>query len=234
MPVKFQGTVCFRLTKSVRSDMLISFEGLDFSGKSTQALKLVERLKSDRREDGSQPTVHFLREPGGTAISERIREMLLDRKNLEMSDLTELLLFSASRAQLVEQVIRPALARGEIVVCDRYADSTVAYQGWGRGIDLTTVKSIIAASIGATIPDLTLFIDIPIDEIGRRKEAAGMQFDRMESAGRAFYERVRDGFFDIARNEPHRVLRIDGMQSIESVHAGVWTAVQERTKFHVS
>lgn len=214
--------------------MLISFEGLDFSGKSTQALKLVERLKRERQEDGALRTVHFLREPGGTAISERIREILLDRSHLEMSDLTELLLFSASRAQLVEQVIRPALLRGEIVVCDRYADSTIAYQGWGRGIDLATVQSIIAASIGATIPALTLFIDIPIDEIGRRKEAAGMQFDRMESAGRAFYDRVRNGFLDIARREPHRVLRIDGTQSIDDVHAGIWTAVQERTKFHVS
>ena len=213
--------------------MLITFEGLDFSGKSTQAVRLVERLKGERAANGAPMPIHFLREPGGTAISERIRDLLLDRKNLEMTELAELLLFSASRAQLVEQVIRPALLRGEIVVCDRYADSTVAYQGWGRGIDRSVVRAIIAASIGATTPALTLFIDIPIDEIARRKEAAGMQFDRMESAGREFYERVRNGFLDIVKQEPHRMVRIDGLQSVERVHAEIWKAVQERTARHV-
>ncbi|HTX98819.1 MAG TPA: dTMP kinase [Bacteroidota bacterium] len=214
--------------------MLITFEGLDFSGKSTQAVRLVERLRQEPSEDGVRVPVHVFREPGGTAISERIRELLLDRRNLEMTDLAEMLLFSASRAQLVEQVIRPALLRGEIVVCDRYADSTVAYQGWGRGIDLTIVRAIIAASIGTTIPALTLFIDIPVEEIARRKEAAGIQFDRMEIAGREFYERVRRGFLAMAEQEPHRMVRIDGMQSIDSIHAEIWKTVRERTASHVS
>ncbi len=213
--------------------MLITFEGLDFSGKSTQTHKLVERLQNEPSGVGAPGPVHVLREPGGTAISERIRDVLLDRKHLEMTDVTELLLFSASRAQLVEEVIRPTLLRGEIVVCDRYADSTIAYQGWGRGIDLAVVRAIISASIGPTTPALTLFIDIPIDEIARRKEAAGMQFDRMESSGREFYERVRRGFLSIATLEPHRVVRIDGMRPIETVHAEIWKTVQERTASHV-
>ena len=214
--------------------MFITFEGLDFSGKSTQAVKVVERLRKDAVGDGTPAQVHFLREPGGTPISERIRDLLLDRANLEMTDLSELLLFSASRAQLVAQVIRPALKRGEIVVCDRYCDSTIAYQGWGRGIDLTVVRAIIEASVGSTMPGLTLLIDIPVEEITRRKEAAGIGFDRMESAGREFYERVRNGFIDIAAREPHRMVRIDGTRSIEDVHRQIWNAVQERAKFHVS
>jgi dTMP kinase len=214
--------------------MFISFEGLDFSGKSTQAVRAVERLRNEGRGEGRGTTVHFLREPGGTAISERIREILLDRSTQEMTDLTELLLFSASRAQLVSQVIRPALAAGEIVVCDRYCDSTIAYQGWGRGLDLATVQAIIKASVGETMPDLTLFIDIPVEEIARRKEAAGMTFDRMESAGRDFYERVRGGFLDLAAAEPERVRRVDGTGSVDTVHAAVWNAVSQKAKFQVS
>ncbi len=139
--------------------MFITFEGLDFSGKSTQATILVEKLKK------AHPVVHFLREPGGTKISERIRDILLDKKNLEMTDAAELLLFSAARAQLVKEVIVPALQRGEIVVCDRYYDSTTAYQGYGRGIDLDAVKSINRLATGGTDPDITFFVDIPVDEI---------------------------------------------------------------------
>ena len=214
--------------------MFISFEGLDFSGKSTQAIRTVDRLRSESSLERRGTTVHFLREPGGTEISERIRGLLLDRANLEMTDLAELLLFSASRAQLVSQVIRPAIARGDIVVCDRFSDSTIAYQGWGRGIDLSTVRAIITASIGETIPDLTLFIDIPVEEITRRKEAAGMTFDRMESSGREFYERVRAGFVDLAMREPQRVRRIDGMESVEKVHQEVWKAIQAGVKSQVS
>lgn len=202
--------------------MFITFEGLDFSGKSTQANLLVERLKKAKH------VVHFLREPGGTKISERVREILLDRSHLEMTEAAELLLFSASRTQLVAEVIVPALQRGEIVVCDRYYDSTTAYQGYGRGFNLEAVRHINKIATAGTDPDLTILVDIPVEEIERRKAAAGMTFDRMESAGREFYERVRKGYLDMARNEPDRLVLVDGLASIDAVKTQVWQAVERR------
>jgi len=202
--------------------MFITFEGLDFSGKSTQAKLLVERLKKAKH------VVRFLREPGGTKISERIREILLDKSHLEMTEAAELLLFSASRTQLVAEVIVPALQRGEIVVCDRYYDSTTAYQGYGRGFNLEAVRHINKIATAGTDPDLTILVDIPVEEIERRKAAAGMTFDRMESAGREFYERVRKGYLDIARNEPDRLVLVDGLASIDAVKTQVWQAVERR------
>ena len=202
--------------------MFISFEGLDFSGKSTQAKLLVERLKQQHH------TVHFIREPGGTVISEKIREILLDRKHLEMSEVAEILLFSASRSQLVRQVIIPALQRGEIVICDRYCDSTTAYQGYGRGLNLDDVHIINHLATGAVMPDLTILVDIPIEEIERRKRKAGLTFDRMESAGRSFYERVRSGYYSLALNEPGRWFRVDGLRSIESIENAIRAEVEKR------
>jgi dTMP kinase len=202
--------------------MFITFEGLDFSGKSTQATILVERLKQ------SHAVVHFLREHGGTKISERIRDLLLDKKNLEMSDAAELLLFSAARAQLVKEVIVPALQRGEMVICDRYYDSTTAYQGFGRGIDLDAVKGINRLATGGTDPDITFFVDIPVDEIEGRKHKAGMTFDRMESSGRAFYERVRTGYREIAKSESHRFVMLDGMSSVEEIARNIWALVEKK------
>ncbi|MGA9116130.1 MAG: dTMP kinase [Bacteroidota bacterium] len=192
--------------------MFITFEGLDFSGKTTQATLLVRRLASDGR------VVHFLREPGGTPISERIRDLLLDGRYPEMGDVTELLLFSAGRSQLVREVIGPALARGEDVVCDRYADSTTAYQGYGRGLDSAAVRAVNALATGGIRPDLTIFVDIPVEEIAPRKAAAGQPFDRMESSGREFYERVRAGYAALVREEPGRIRRVDGMHAVEEVH----------------
>ena len=202
--------------------MFITFEGLDFSGKSTQANILVEKLKQ------SQTIVHFLHEPGGTRISERVRDILLDRNNLEMNEAAELLLFSAARAQLVKEVIVPALGRGETVVCDRYYDSTTAYQGYGRGIDIVAVQSINRLATSGVDPDVTFFIDIPVDEIDRRKRAAGKSFDRMESSGRSFYERVRKGYQEIARKESHRFLTIDGMQRVEQIAIQIGTYIEKK------
>ena len=201
--------------------MFITFEGLDFSGKSTQAERLVERMQ---RSTGK--TVHFLREPGGTGISERVRELLLDKRNLAMCDITELLLFAAARAQLVQEVIRPALARGEIVVCDRFLDSTSAYQGFGRGIARETTDGINNAAIGSTIPDVTILINIPVSEIMVRKERAGIAFDRMESSGVEFYERVSRGYLVIAEREPKRVQVVDGRGPVEQVAEAVWEIVE--------
>jgi len=202
--------------------MFITFEGLDFSGKSTQANILVEKLRKNHT------SVHFLREPGGTKISERVRSILLDKNNLEMNEAAELLLFSAARAQLVKEVIVPALQRGETVVCDRYYDSTTAYQGYGRGVDIDAVMSINRLATSGRDPDVTFFIDIPVDEIARRKKAAGKSFDRMESSGSAFYERVRNGYREIARAQPHRFLTIDGTQRVDQIEAQIWTHIEKK------
>jgi len=204
--------------------MFITFEGLDFSGKSTQAKLLVEKLRALRC------VVHFIREPGGTEISEKIRPLLLDKNHLEMSDTAEILLFSASRAQLVAQVIIPALQRGEVVVCDRYCDSTTAYQGFGRGLDLDAVQAINRMATQGTMPDVTFLVDIPIDEIERRKTDAGLTFDRMESSGREFYERVEAGYKHLAEAEPDRWVRVDGMLSIGEIEQSIWRRIQEQPK----
>ena len=208
--------------------MFISFEGLDFSGKSTQVRRLVNRLERLSVFIQRGTLVHVLREPGGTTISERIRDLLLDRKNLALTDTAELLLFSASRAQLVSEVIRPAVLRGDVVVCDRYVDSTTAYQGHGRGIPLETVQALNAAATGGVMPELTLLIDIPVKEIRERKIKAGMAFDRMESSGAEFYERVRAGFHGIAAREPDRFRIIDGLRSVEEIQAEIWSLVEEK------
>ena len=209
--------------------MFITFEGLDFSGKSTQAKLLVERLTTASSADSkTRAKVHFVREPGGSKISEKVRELLLDRKFPEMTDTAELLLFSASRTQLVKEVIIPALQRGETVICDRYYDSTTAYQGYGRGIDLQAIQTINRLATAGTDPDLTILIDIPVEEIERRKHSAGLTFDRMESSGRDFYDRVRKGFLEIASKETHRFVTFDGMASIEKVRQQVWLEVERR------
>lgn len=208
--------------------MFLSLEGVDFSGKSTQARMLVDRLSVDR-------PVRFLREPGGTGISERIRDILLDRTNLELSEVAELFLFSASRAQLVAQVIRPALLRGETVICDRYFDSTTVYQGYGRGLDLDAIRRINAFATGGLFPDLTIIVDIPIDEIERRKRAAGTGFDRMEAAGRAFFERVRAGYVALTKTEPERIVMVDGLRPVNEIHSDIWTLLLQRsTTLHQS
>jgi dTMP kinase len=220
--------------------MFITLEGLDFSGKSTQTTLLVEKLKSLEQKgpsrglthDAGRQTppvpVHVLREPGGTAISEQIRGILLDRASHGLTATAEILLFSASRTQLVSEVILPALNRGEIVVCDRFVDSTTAYQGYGRGLGLESVAAINKVATLGLLPDLTLLIDIPIEEIERRKHAAGLPFDRMEESGKDFYERVRAGYVHMARQEQERFVVVDGMQPPQAVHREVWKAVERK------
>jgi len=201
--------------------MFLTFEGLDFSGKTTQARKLADRL-------GRRQNVVTLREPGGTRISERLRELLLDKQHLELCDAAELFLFSASRAQLVSEVIRPALQRGDIVICDRFYDSTTAYQGYGRGLNLEAIRQINTLASGGTDPDLTIVVDIPVGEIERRRQATGQSYDRMESSGRLFYERVRTGFRTLAEHSPERVVCLDGTRSIDDLHEEIWTLLITR------
>ena len=209
--------------------MFITIEGLDCSGKSTQAKLLVEKLRgSVQGMTRGNPVVQFIREPGGTKISERIREILLDRNHPELTDAAELLLFSASRSQLVKEVIVPALNRKEIVVCDRYSDSTTAYQGFGRGIDLRVIGQMNQLATSGVVPDLTILIDIPLQEIQRRKAAMGIASDRMEGSGGSFYECVRSGYFEIARKERKRVVVVNGTEPTEIVARAIWAAVEPR------
>jgi dTMP kinase len=195
--------------------MLITFEGLDYSGKSTQVQLLADRLTlQDYR-------VLILREPGGTEIGEKIRKMLLDKNNDGMTDASELFLFSASRSQLIQEVVRPALEGGMVVLCDRYYDSTTAYQGYGRGIPLEVIDAINRYAVGGLVPDVTFFLDIPIREIEKRIYSAKTNKDRMESSGIEFYERTRNGFLQIAKVES-RYCVIDGLQPIDDMHEQVW------------
>jgi dTMP kinase len=204
--------------------MFLTFEGIDCCGKSTQARLLVERL-------GKNHTVRLIREPGGTRISERLREILLDKRHIELTDVAELFLFSASRAQLVAEVIRPAIEHGEHVICDRYYDSTTAYQGFGRGIDRGAISLINSLATGGTDPDLTFVIDIPVEEVEKRKQRAGIAFDRMEISGRQFYARVREGYQNMARTLERMVL-LDGTLDVEELHREIWRTLLLRQIIH--
>jgi dTMP kinase len=218
--------------------MLITFEGVDCSGKTTQARLLVERLENAQQSETDASSslvprtnrVIFIREPGGTDLSERIRTILLDTKNKGMDHITELFLFSAARAQVVGEVIKPALQRGDVVVCDRFYDSTTAYQGWGRGIDREGVKKLNMIATSGVTPDVTFYLDIDSTEVERRKVLAGMVQDRMESSGKAFYDRVRTGYYDIARTEPQRLVMLNGTESIDILKEKIWSIVSERLK----
>lgn len=209
--------------------LFITFEGTEGSGKSTQLALLAERLR------GLGHRVRTLREPGGTPIGEEIRHTLQhSEQNRAMTPEAELLLINASRAQLVREVIRPALAAGEIVLCDRFYDSTTAYQGAGRQLDAAAVRTIIDFAVGQTRPDLTLLLLVPVNVSEARRAARqtqnGPQRDRMEEADRAFFERVEAGYRAIAAAEPDRVRWIDATASIEEVHAAVWREVESKLK----
>ena len=205
----------------------ISFEGTEGCGKSTQVNLLAERFR------GLACRFRVLREPGGTAIGEEIRHTLKHSgRNLAMSAEAELLLMNASRAQLVSEIIQPALAAGEIVVCDRFYDSTTAYQGYGRGLDLSFVRTVIDFAVGEVRPDLTLLLLVPVElsEARRRERAESSQplRDRFEESGRDFFLRVEKGYQAIAAAEPDRVHLIDGTQEPEVVAARVWQVISGR------
>ncbi len=192
----------------------ITLEGPEGSGKSTQARLLAEYLV----ECGED--VLLTREPGGTPISDQVRTILHSHENQRMAPNTELLLYNAARAQIVAEVIRPALAAGKVVLSDRYADSTLAYQGYGRELDLRQVRQVIEVATGGLKPDLTFLIDVTVEEgLSRRKNGIrrGEEWNRMDSLPREFYERVRNGYLELMRQEPQRWIRIDGAQEIDQV-----------------
>lgn len=210
----------------MRSGWFITLEGNEGSGKSTQVPLLADHLRSLGK------VVRVLREPGGTPIGEEIRHTLKHSQNNDaMTAEAELLLMNASRAQLVREIIRPALDRGEIVLCDRFYDSTTAYQGYGRGLNLGHVAEVIDFAVGDTRPDLTLLLLAP-PEVSRErllKRQATLPFmrDRMEEADQAFFDRVAHGYGEIAAQEPNRIRRIDATGSVESIHAAIWGAVEQ-------
>jgi dTMP kinase len=209
----------------MKAGVFITFEGSEGCGKSTQ----VELLARQLRAIGYR--VRMLREPGGTPIGEEIRHTLKhSQHNHAMTAEAELLLMNASRAQLVREVIRPALAAGEVVVCDRFYDSTTAYQGYGRQLDLAMVKSVIDIAVGDTRPDMTLLLTVApeISEFRRAMRQSTLPFmrDRIEEADRKFFERVDKGFAAIAAAEPERVRVLEASASVESVSAKIWELVR--------
>ena len=205
--------------------LFITFEGTEGSGKSTQVSRLAERLR------GMGRTVRTLREPGGTPIGEEIRHTLKhSAQNQAMQAETELLLMNASRAQLVREVVRPGLAAGEVVLCDRFYDSTTAYQGYGRQLDLKTVKSIIDFAVGETRPDLTLLMvvshEVSQERLLARQSTLPFMRDRIEEADRGFFERVARGYQAIAAAEPERVKVIPGIGSTDAIESAIWKTVE--------
>ena len=199
----------------------ITFEGPEGGGKTTQAKRLISRLK----EEGFE--VVYTREPGGTPTGEAIREILQHNKTNEaISPAAEVLLFAASRAQLVAHVILPALERGAWVVCDRFADSTTAYQGYGRGFDREQMIAINSFAIGGATPDLTFLLDVELDEgfrrITVRHQKKDSPLDRIEQEERSFHERVRQGYLDMAQRWPERFRIIDGMGEENAVAGEIW------------
>ena len=206
--------------------VFITFEGSEGCGKSTQIKLLEERLVAGGRE------VVRLREPGGTPLGEKMRNLFQhDEAGEGMTPETELLLVNASRAQLVREKIRPALERGAVVLCDRFYDSTLAYQGFGRGLDLDMVRRVIDVAVGDTRPDRTLLMSLPRQlaehRLNIRSAADEWSDDRMEKSEREFFERVEEGFFDLETAEPDRIKLIEGSKSIEEVQDLVWNAVAD-------
>ena len=205
--------------------LFITFEGTEGCGKSSQIQLLADHLQAAGHR------ARTLREPGGTLIGEEIRHTLKHSPNNHaMTAEAELLLMNACRAQLVREVIRPALAAGEMVLCDRFYDSTLAYQGYGRKLDLEKVRAIIDFAVGETRPDLTLFLHVPpsVSEQRLQVRQAGQRLlrDRFEEESREFFSRVAQGYETLAAAEPRRIRRINGAQSIDLVRAEIWNAVQ--------
>lgn len=204
--------------------VFITFEGTEGSGKSTQIKRLGDRISKLGYE------VLVLREPGGTPISEEIRHLLKHSEaNRGMMPETELLLMNAARAQLVREVIRPALAANKVVLCDRFFDSTIVYQGHGRGLDLIEVRRLVNYAVGNTLPDLTLLLRVPLAISEQRRaarQANSPERDRFEETDRGFFQRVEEGYDNLGASEGDRVRTIDATKSVDEVHEAVWLFVK--------
>lgn len=202
--------------------MFITLEGPEGSGKTSHVPALVEYL----REKGY--SVFPTREPGGTSIGEQVRQVIHDLKNVEMHPRTETLLYQAARAQIVEQVIRPRLAAGEIVLSDRYADSTIAYQGYGHQQDLDQVKALVRYATGGLVPDLTILLDIDVEAGLKRKTQNGAEWNRLDAYTIEFHQRVRQGYLAMVKAEPGRWVLLDASPAWDSVQKELRAAVLKR------
>ena len=202
--------------------MFITLEGPDGSGKTSQVNDLAEYLRTQGRK------VHVTREPGGSPISTQVRAILMDLDNKGMHPRTETLLFCAARAQHVEEVIRPHLAAGEIVLCDRYADSTLAYQGYGHGNDLEDLRTLLDFTTGGLKPDLTILFDISAEDGLNRRRTGGGEWNRLDDYELAFHRRVRQGYHQLVRQEPDRWATIDASCCPEDVQAELRQVVASR------
>jgi dTMP kinase len=204
--------------------LFVTFEGGEGSGKTTQLKALLAVLR------GSGLEAIETRDPGGTAVGKQIRELLLDREQVRMEAAAELFLYEASRAQLVAEVIRPALAQGRVVLCDRFCDSTVAYQGYGRGLDLTLIAELNAVATGGLAPDLTFLLDLEpgqgLERATQREQQLRQRQDRMERELLAFHQRVRDGYRAIAAAEPRRVVVMDGARGMTEIEGDIRRRVE--------
>ncbi len=196
--------------------LFITFEGIDYSGKSLQCRMFCERLQKTK-------PVLALRDPGANRISEKIRAILLDKEMSEMAPITELLLYEAARSQMVSRQIKPALAENVTVVCDRFYDSTSAYQGYARGLDAQLVQQANRIGSCGLRPDHTFLLDIDPDRAYQRKKASGCEMDRIELEGRAFQTQVREGYLCVAREEPERISVIDGDAGADDIHQKIWS-----------
>jgi dTMP kinase len=204
--------------------MFITFEGPEGSGKSSQ----VTLLSAFLQQQGF--AVVATREPGGTLVGDEIRACLHDVRHRSMTAVAEMLLFSASRAQLVHEVIRPALAQGRIVLCDRFADSTIAYQGYGRGLDLADLRRITRLATGDLRPDLTFLLDIDVERGLARRTAGGVEMNRLDLEQVNFHRRVRQGYHELAAAEPARWVLIDADRPVEVVQAEIREIVAGRLR----
>ena len=204
------------------SGLFLSFEGGEASGKSVQAKRLAERLVAAGRE------VVAVREPGSTPVGERVRDIVLHAQEIPLGANAQALLYSTARAQLVRDVIRPALAAGKIVIVDRFYDSTLAYQGYGHGADLAQLRAVTDFAVGETRPDRTLLLDLPVAAAEQRAATRkpGRAWDRFEAEARAFHERVREGYLRLAAAEPQRFAVIGADRDIDAVATDVWRVVE--------
>lgn len=204
--------------------MFITLEGPDGSGKSSQIEPLAEYL----RQQGC--SVITTREPGGTSISNQVRDVLKSMENKSMHPRTEILLFCAARAQLVEEVICPALEKGMIVLSDRYADSTLAYQGYGHGYDLDFLRSLLNFATGGLWPDLTLYLDVDAETGLNRRKSGGGEWNRLDDYALAFHRRVRQGYVELAAQQPQRWVTVDAGQPMQVVQQELRRIVTQRLK----